>query len=78
MHLFKMTAEKRDFLMTMEQWQVMRKNGEGEREAEASELKVEEIDDEEKVKFKIMETRQDFNKEEGSLEDEEQKECSIF
>ena len=27
-HLFKMNAEKRDFLMTMEQWQVMKKNNE--------------------------------------------------
>ena len=74
-HLFKMTAEKRDYLMTLEQWQVMRKNNQKE---ETAELVVEEVDDQEKIKYNIVETRQDFTVEEDTLDEDDQKECSIF
>ena len=54
---------------------MMRNNN---RDQETAELVVQDIDEEERTKFNIGETRQDFTVEDDTLEDEEEKECKIF
>ena len=73
-HLFKMKTEQRDFLMTMEQWDVMKKNNASD---EPKDLKLEEIDDSEKAKYHMTEQKQETVKDSDEAE-EEHKECSIF
>lgn len=68
-HLFKMAAEPRDILMTLEQWQLMRKNNEKD---DPKDIDVEEIDESDIPKNTVMTVEED----EEVIDDK--KECIIF
>lgn len=72
-HLFKMAAEARDYLMPIEQWQLLRKNSEKD---DRKDIEVEEIEASDMPKNTMAyESVKDKDEEE---EEEEPKECIIF
>ena len=72
-HLFKMTAEPRDILMTLEQWQLMRKNNEKD---DHKEIEVQDIDESEIRRKAATALRTKMAEDEDS--DDGKKECIIF